>query len=54
MDFGVPQGSVLGPKKMCACIPNLLVILFSGMGSHHSYADDMQLYNFYDNGSFQQ
>ena len=42
--FGVPQGSVLGPRIYCM-YTNLLVISFRRHGlSHHSYADDTQLY----------
>ena len=42
--FGVPQGSVLGPKIYCMYTkPVSDIILRHGL-SHHSYADDTQLY----------
>ena len=42
MDFGVPQGSVLGPRIYCMYTkPD--IIQRHGL-SHHSYADDTQLY----------
>ena len=42
--FGVPQGSVLGPKIYCMYTkPGSDIIQRHGL-SHHSYADDTQLY----------
>ena len=44
LDFGVPQGSVLGPGIHCMYIkPVSDIIQWHGL-SHHSYADDTQLY----------
>ena len=44
LDFGVPQGSVLGPRIYCMYTkPVSDIILRHGL-SHHSYADDTQLY----------
>ena len=51
LGFGVPQGSVLGPKNYCMCTNPVSDIIQRHELSHHSYADDTQLY---DNGSFQQ
>ena len=51
LGFGVPQGSVLGPK-IIACIPNLLVTSFNCMDCLIIL---MQMtHSWYDNGSFQQ
>ena len=44
MDFGVPQGSVLGPRiYRMYTKPVSDIIQWRGL-SHHSYADDTQLY----------
>ena len=42
--FGVPQGSVLGPKNYCMYTkPVSDIIQWHGL-SHHSYGDHTQLY----------
>ena len=44
LNFGVPQGSVLGPKIYCMYTKPISDII-AGYGlSHHCYADDTQLY----------
>ena len=44
LNFGVPQGSVLGPKIYCM-YTKLISDIIAGHGlSHHCYADDTQLY----------
>ena len=42
--FGVPQGSVLGPKIYCMYTNPVSDIIQRHGLSHHSYADDTQLY----------
>ena len=42
--FGVPQGSVLGPKIYCMYTKPVSDIIQRHGLSHHSYADDTQLY----------
>ena len=44
MGFGVPQGSVLGPKIDCMYTKPVSDIIQRHGLSHHSYADDTQLY----------
>ena len=43
-DFGVPQGSVLGPRIYCMYTKPVSDIIQRHGLSHHSYADDTQLY----------
>ena len=43
-NFGVPQGSVLGPKIYCMYTKPIRYIIAEHGLSHHSYADDTQLY----------
>ena len=44
LDFGVPQGSVLGPKIYCMYTKPVSDIIQPHGLSHHSYADATQLY----------
>ena len=44
LGFGVPQGSVLGPKIYCMYTKPVSDIIQRHGLSHHSYADDTQLY----------
>ena len=44
LDFGVPQGSVLGPRIYCMYTKPVSDITQRHGLSHHSYADDTQLY----------
>ena len=44
LDFGVPQGSVLGPRIYYMYTKLVCDIIQRHGLSHHSYADDMQLY----------
>ena len=44
LDFGVPQGSVLGPRFYCMYTKPVSDIIQRHGLSHHSYADDTQLY----------
>ena len=44
LDFGVPQGSVLGPRIYCMYTKPVSGIIQRHGLSHHSYADDTQLY----------
>ena len=44
LDFGVPQGSVLGPRIYCMYTKPVSDIIQRHRLSHHSYADDTQLY----------
>ena len=44
LDFGVPQGSVLGPRMYCMYTKPVSNIIQRHGLSHHSYAEDTQLY----------
>ena len=44
LDFGVPHGSVLGSRIYCMYTKPVSVIIQRHGLSHHSYADDTQLY----------
>ena len=44
LDFGVPQGSVLGLRIYCVYTKPVSDIIQRHELSHHSYADDTQLY----------
>ena len=44
LDFGVPQGSVLGQRIYCIYTKPVSDIIQRHGLSHHSYADDTQLY----------
>ena len=44
LDFAVPQGSVLGPRMYCMYTKPVSDIVQRHGLSHHSYADDTQLY----------
>ena len=44
LDFGVPQGSVLGPRIYCMYTKPVSDIIQRHGLSHHAYADDTQLY----------
>ena len=44
LDFGVPQGSVLGPRIYCMYTKPVSDIIQRHGLSHHSYTDDTQLY----------
>ena len=44
LDFGVPQGSLLGPRIYCMYAKPVSDIIQRHGLSHHSYADDTQLY----------
>ena len=44
LNFGVPQGSVLGPKIYCMYTKPISDIIAGHGLSHHYYADDTQLY----------
>ena len=48
LGFGVPQGSVLGPKIYCMYTKPVSDIIQRHGLSHHSYADDTQLYMIMD------
>ena len=40
LDFGVPQGSVLGPRIYCMYTKHVSDIIQRHGMSHHSYSDD--------------
>jgi hypothetical protein len=44
LDFGVPQGSVLGPKAYCMYTKPVGDIIKRHGLNHHTYADDTQIY----------
>ena len=44
LEFGVPHGSVLGPRIYCMYTKPVSDIIQRHGLSHHSYADDTQLY----------
>ena len=51
LDFEVPQGSVLGPRIYCMYTKPVSDIIQRHGLSHHSYADDTQLYMTMDNSN---
>ena len=51
LDFGVPQGSVLGPRIYCMYTKPVSGIIERHGLSYHSYADDTQLYMTIDNSN---
>ena len=50
-DFGVPQGSVLGQRIYCMYTKPVSDIIQRHGLSHHSYADDTQLYTTMDHSN---
>ena len=44
LNFGVPQGSVLGPFMFCLYTTSISKIITTHDVSHHMYADDTQVY----------
>lgn len=51
LDFGVPQGSVLGPKKFCNYTKPIGKIIQKHRLQYHIYADDTQIYTVSDMNS---
>lgn len=49
LEYGVPQGSVLGPKLYSLYTKPLADLLEENGGCHHFFADDSQLYRFFQN-----
>ena len=54
LDFSVPQGSVLGPKKYCMYTRPLGDIIQKHGLTYHLYEDDSQLYISFKSGTTQQ